>query len=151
MFEAGQPRPSSMNAERDAYNELCAYTLAHARDDASFIHQHVVDAYAAQSADEQTKPIALTFALVGLYLHVERLFSGRQVQQAHMRLARHKHAWPTFTLPRDRGTMTAADVLGAPPGPERDRAIHSWCASVWAAYRESHQKVADLLVHHGIV
>jgi hypothetical protein len=35
--------------EEDAYHELCAYTLQ--RGDAAFIHQHVVDAFAAQRAD----------------------------------------------------------------------------------------------------
>jgi hypothetical protein len=33
--------------EKSAYDELCFYTLAHARQDPAFIHQHVVDAYAA--------------------------------------------------------------------------------------------------------
>ena len=47
--------------------------------DPAFIHQHVMDAWAVQTADELTKPIQLTFALVGLYLHVEMAFSGRQV------------------------------------------------------------------------
>jgi len=61
----------------DASYELCYSTLAHR--DPSFIHQHVVDAFAAQNADEQTKLIKLTFALVGLYLHVETQFSGKQV------------------------------------------------------------------------
>ena len=58
-----------MNVEdqrRELYHELSAYTLSHP--DPSFIHQYVVDAFAAQTADENTKPIALTFALVGLYL-----------------------------------------------------------------------------------
>ena len=49
-----------------AYHELCYYTLT--LGDPAFIHQHVVDAFAAQQADEQTKPIKVTFALVGLYL-----------------------------------------------------------------------------------
>src|SRR5262247_2885212 len=80
-------RCRAMTSE-DAYNELCYYTLAHR--DPSFIHQHVVDAFAAQNADEQTKPIKLTFALVGLYLHVEKRFSGRKVQRVHMDLARKK-------------------------------------------------------------
>jgi hypothetical protein len=60
-----------MTPEEDAYHALCSYTLA--RRDAEFIHQHVVDAYMAQRADERTKPIALTFALVGLYLTVADL------------------------------------------------------------------------------
>lgn len=55
--------PAAEPSEPAAYDELQAYTLAHG--DPAFIHQHVVDAWAAQHADEETKPIALTFALVG--------------------------------------------------------------------------------------
>jgi hypothetical protein len=132
-----------------AYNELCSYTLAYR--DLSFIHQHVVDAFAAQHADDQTKPIRLTFALVGLYLHVEKRFSGRQVQRVHTGLAARKRRWPSFVLPQDRGSMSAADVLAAPAGPERDRAIHAWCASVWEAFRDCRPPVAELLREHGIV
>jgi hypothetical protein len=97
-------------AEQNAYDELCCYTLAHR--DSSFIHQHVVDAFIAQHADEQTRPISLTFALVGLYLHVAKQLSGRQVQRTHMNLARQKRSWPAFQLPSARGSMTAADVIG---------------------------------------
>jgi hypothetical protein len=56
-------------ADLDAYHELCGYTLTHG--DAAFIHQHVVDAFAAQHADAHSKPIGITFALAGLYLHLE--------------------------------------------------------------------------------
>jgi hypothetical protein len=130
------------------FHELCYYTLAHG--DPSFIHQHVVDALAAQSADEHDKPIKLAFALVGLYLHIERQFSGRQVQRVHMQLARQKQAWPLFALPADRGSITVAHVMAAPAGPERDAMIHQWCSSVWEAFRESRQAVIDLLREHGI-
>ena len=41
-------------------------------------------------------------------------------------------------------------VLAAPAGPERDRAIDEWCASVWDAFRDSTAEVADLLRQHGI-
>ena len=137
-----------MNSERAAYDELCCYTIAHGA--ASFIHQHVVDAFAAQTANERTKPIALTFALVGLHLHVEKQFSGRQVQRAHMRLARQKQPWPVLALPRERGAMTSTDVVAAPAGPERDQRIDAWCASVWEAFREGHSTIADLVRAHGI-
>jgi hypothetical protein len=133
----------------DAYNELCYYTLAHR--DPSFIHQHVVDAFAAQNADKQTKPIKLTFALVGLYLQVEKQFSGRQVQRVHTDLARQKQPWPPFTLPSDRGSQTVADVLAVPAGPERDQAIHAWCASVWEAFRACLPTVTALLRERGIL
>jgi hypothetical protein len=145
-FGAGETQ--IMRSEQDAYDELRCYTLAHG--DPSFIHQHVVDAFTAQHADERTKPIALTFALVGLYLHVEKQFSGKQVQRAHMDLARQKRLWPTFPLPETRGSMSAADVMAVPEGVERDQAIHAWCESVWQAFREIHQSVADLLLREGI-
>ncbi len=138
-----------MKSEQDAFNELCGYTLT--RGDAAFIHQHVVDAFAAQRADGQTKPIKLTFALAGLYLHVEKQFSGREVQRVHMNLAKRKEPWRVFQLPKYRGAVTAADVLAAPEGEERDRAIELWCRSVWEAFGESRQSVIDLLRARGIV
>jgi uncharacterized protein DUF5946 len=137
-----------MASEQDAYNELCGYTLT--RGDPSFVHQHVVDAFAAQHADERSKPIGITFALVGLYLHVERQCSGRQVQKIHMQLARRKRAWPAFAFPRHRGSMTAVDVMRAAPGTERDRAIDAWCESVWNAFADSRPIVIDLLKQNGI-
>ena len=130
-------------AEQDAYDELQCYTLAHT--DPAFVHQHVVDAWAAQHADDQTKPIALAFALFGLYLHVEKGLSGRHVQRAHMALARKEKAWPAFTLPPERGAITALRVMTAAAGPERDAAIDAWCASVWAAFHESHKQVEEFL------
>jgi len=132
----------------DAYHELCYYTLT--LGDAAFIHQHVVDAFAAQQADEQTKPIKLTFALVGLYLHVEKQYSGRLVQRVHVHLARQKHAWPSFTLPQERGALTAADVLTFPAGPQRDQAIHAWSASVLEAFHDCRQTVIELLRERGL-
>jgi hypothetical protein len=143
-------RTTGVRSEQDAYNEICAYTLDHARRDPSFIHQHVVDAYAAQRADAGTKPISLTFALAGLYLHVEHQISGAQVQRIHMKLARRKHQWPRFDLPADRGNITACDVIAVPPGPDRDRAIHAWCAAVWSTFRDSHPRVIECLREHGI-
>jgi len=38
--------------EENAYHRLCAYTLQ--RGDATFIHQHVVDAFAAQRAGRRS-------------------------------------------------------------------------------------------------
>lgn len=131
-----------MPSEQDAYDELRSYTLG--LEDPAFIHQHVVDAFAAQHADASTKPITLTFALIGLYLHVEQGRSGRQVQRAHMKLARRKRQWPAWALPRERGTLTAVEVMTASPGPERAQAIDAWCASVWNAYRDNWELVAKL-------
>jgi hypothetical protein len=131
---------------RSAYDEVYAYTMGRA----GFILQHVVDAYAAQTASDRTKPIGIVFALVGLYLHVEREFSGLDVQQAHRQLAREKRQWPPIALPGDRGRVTVADVLEVPPGPERDRAIGEWCRSVWVAYGDTRQTIVNLLHEYRI-
>lgn len=136
------PSPESLD-ERSAHEELQCYTLT--LGDPTFIHQHVVDAWTAQHADLSSKPIALAFALAGLHLHLERAFTGRDVQRAHMAMARAAKEWPRFPIPEDRGTVTAIDVMRAAPGPDRMRAIHSWCASVWAAFHESHQAIAALV------
>jgi len=132
-----------MHAEQELYNELAYYTLSHG--DPAFIHQHLVDAFTAQHADENSKPIGVVFALVGLCLHLEKNFTGRQVQQMHMRLARKRKQWPRLPFPRDRGDITAADVLAAPPGQERDKMIHAWCGAVWKAWQESRPQILELL------
>ena len=126
----------------DLYHELSYYTLAH--QDPSFIHQHIVDAYTAQHANESTKPIAVVFALIGLYLHVEKNFTGRQVQRFHMRLAKVRRRWVSPPLPKERGAITLRHILEAPGGPSRDALIDRWCTSVWGAWNESHCHIASL-------
>ena len=131
---------------RSAYDEVYAYTMGRPE----FILQHVVDAYAAQTASRNSKPIGVVFALVGLYLHVEKDFSGRQVQKVHMALGRRKRAWPSVDLPTDRGAMTVADVLASSAGPERDKAIDTWCGCVWTAFGASRQIIVNLLQEYQI-
>ena len=131
----------------DAYDALYADMIQHG--DAAFTLQHVVDAHAAQTATEHSKPIAIVFALVGLYLHVEKDYTGRQIQQIHMRMGRHKQQWPHLHLPVNRGAMTPETVLSAAPGEPRDAAIDAWCASVWEAFTESHDTIANLVREYG--
>lgn len=141
-----------MSAETDAYNELCGYTLTHG--DRAFLHQHVVDAWGAQKAKSTDKPIRLAFSLAGLHLHLEKGFTGREVQLAHMQMAKHKRDWPRFPLPRDRGATTAVQVMAAPEGPEgpeRDGAIDAWCKSVWGAFQDQRPAVEDLLRQTGVI
>jgi hypothetical protein len=129
--------------DEQAYHELCYYTLAHP--DPAFIHQHVVDAFAAQHAAAESKPIAVAFALIGLYLHLERNFSGREVQDMHVRLAHRRRAWPCFELPRHRGELTVHDVVAAPPGADRDVMIRNWCGSVWDEWKQEREAIITLL------
>jgi hypothetical protein len=132
-----------MNSDQELFNELAFYTLEHG--DPAFIHQHVVDAFAAQHADETSKPISVVFALVGLYLYVEKNFTGRQVQLVHMQLAKRRKQWLKPALPSERGAIGIADVLAVPPGPGRDAMIRRWCESAWGPWNDSRQQIVTLL------
>lgn len=126
------------------FHELTYYTTA--QTDPTFIHQHAVDAFAAQNANVKTKTITITFALVGLYLMLEKNFTGKEVQNAHIKMAKRRKTWPKFKLPEKKGDITIEDVLNTPPGPMRDEAIFKWSASIWEAYYESHEKVAYIVL-----
>jgi hypothetical protein len=131
-----------MPSDQDLYNELAFYTLAHG--DPAFIHQNVVDAFAAQTAGETTKPITIVFALIGLYLYVEKGYTGKQVQRAHMQLAKFRRQWFMPALPLDRGAIRNQDVLAAAPGADRDAMIRKWCESAWQPWSASRQQILDL-------
>jgi hypothetical protein len=135
-----------MDHEQEKYNQLAYYTLALAEKDPYFIHQHIVDAFGAQNAKVDSKPIGVYFGLMGLYLYIEKNYTGRQVQLAHIKAAQKKEGmaeknWPTFVLPKERGDITVSNVLAVPAGPERDQMIKNWCLSVWDAYKESQDEV----------
>lgn len=136
-----------MSTLDDQRATLWAYTLEHRG--ADFLHQHAVDALAAQYANVDTTPLQLTFALVGLYLYVERGYTGRQVQRVHAALAGRQPTWPEFAVPAFRGEVTVEDVLAAPAGLARDAAIQVWCGVVWAAYGSCRDRVVAFLHHHG--
>ena len=128
--------------QEEAYHLVCADTLS--RQDERFIHQHVVDAYAAQTATPSSKPIGVCFALAGLHLALERGLSGREVQQTHMAMARSRPTWPTLPLPAERGAITALDVANAESA-ARDALILDWCACVWAAWSHAQPEVRALV------
>jgi hypothetical protein len=131
-----------MLPDQQIYDELSLYTLG--LRDPAFIHQNIVDAYAAQHVDKQTKPIRTVFALIGLYLTLEKGFTGRQVQQMHMRLAKKRRQWPKLPFPKTAIKTTVADVLASTPGAQRDKAIHDWCAAVWAIWQPQRKIIVDL-------
>jgi hypothetical protein len=123
-------------------DELYGYTLS--RDRGEFIHQHAVDAYAAQHIGKDTKPIALAAALIGLFLFAERGYTGRKVQLEHMKLGNRMKTWPLLEAPRKYATLSAMDPLSVPPGPERDDNIRQWARAVWNMWREHHAQVERL-------
>jgi hypothetical protein len=124
-------------------NELSYYTLAHGHP--RFIHQHLVDAYGAQHVRPSNSTIGAAFALAGLYLAVERHFTGRQVQKMHMLMARTSKHWPRFNPPADVGPLTVADVMAAEAGPQRDEKLMGWCVSVWSAWSAEHGRVREMV------
>ena len=138
----------AMAETQAACDELYVYTIGRS----NFILQNAVDAQMAQTATETSRPIGIVFALVGLYLHVEKGFTGAQVQQVHRRLGQTKRAWPRIDLPSERGGLTASDVMRAPAGAERDAAISQWCDAVWKSFRDRNRAViVELLSESGIV
>lgn len=136
------PQPGASAECLALQDQLSFYTLGHG--DPYFIHQLLVDAYAAQHATAASKPITTAFALVGLYLFAERGFTGGEVQRAHMALAARPRSWPRFDPPQSRGTLTVAEVLAAPAGEGRDAMLKQWAKSVWAAWSKDHARVAQL-------
>ena len=130
--------------EQQMYNQLAFYTLSQP-DKIFFIHQLVVDAYTAQHADAQTKPIAITFALAGLYLVVEKNYTGKQVQLVHVEMSKRKILWPSFVVPEHRGSLRISDVLAEEPGESRDIMIRKWCEDVWKAFAGQKDKVLATL------
>jgi hypothetical protein len=129
-------------SDEQAYHLLLAYSFEPAH---YLVHQHVVDAYAAQTADEQTKPITLVFALAGLYLHFEKGMTGPEAQQAHICMANSRKDWPRLPLVSERGAMTASDVVQYTSGPERDAAIEQWAKCVWDAWQPVHAEISRLV------
>ncbi len=121
-----------MPTNQKQFEELSFYTLAHP-DTEFFIHQLIVDAYTAQTATIDSKQISIVFALVGLYLFVERKFTGREIQKAHQQLSRFKKDFPPIILPFERGNITISDVLKTKSN--KDEMIMKWSASVWSAYQ----------------
>jgi hypothetical protein len=135
-----------MSDTQSAYDELYVYTMGRR----NFILQHVVDAQQAQTATEDSKSMGVVFSLVGLYLHVERGWTGADVQKAPQKLARQKREWPTIQLQQQRGSFTAIEVMAAPAGAERDAAIERWCEIVWKAFSDSRDTIVRLVAENGI-
>lgn len=120
--------------------ELAGRTLS--LGDPGFVHQYAVDAYTAQHVGPRTKPIGSAFALIGIHLALERGFTGRAVQLAHMELALRKVEWPALETPQERGKVTVADVVAITDGCLAE-ALRKWMASVWASWVDLHPWVRD--------
>lgn len=141
------PNVSASAECRQRCYELTFYTLQ--RGDPFFIHQVLVDAYGAQHYKHGAPTIGLAFALIGLCLLLEHDYTGKEVQDAHIRLAKLNKTWPLFAVPKHRGKLTVADALAEVPGEKRDAAIIAWASTVWSAYGAEHENVRAVLRTYG--
>jgi hypothetical protein len=90
------------------------------------------------------KPIATTFALIGLYLTFEKGYTGKQVQRTHMFLGKNRIAWPRFNPPQNKSALTVLDVLQSPES-QYEMMILKWGKSVWDMWQPEHQNVRKLI------
>ena len=109
-------------------------------------HQTCVDAYAAQHVGPQTRPMTVCFALNGLYLVLERGWSGIAARDAHGHLARTvvRADWPWFEPPSEAGPLTVLDVALSADPDAQGAAIEAWGRSVWATWSHVHDAVREL-------
>lgn len=136
--------PDRVNASGECwqlYSDLMCYTVA--KQDPAFIHQHAVDTYAAQHGGGPTRPITVAFGLIGLYLALEKGYTGKQVQQAHMNIAGIKKDWPRLDPPGQPAGLTVSDVLLAGTDREKDAMIRKWMNTVWESWADRHKWVRD--------
>ncbi len=129
----------------EKYFELTCWTLV--QRDPGFIHQHAVDAYAAQHAGPRVRPITTVFALIGLYLAVEKGYTGRNVQLAHIRIAKRKRDWPRMAPPELHADLNVADVIRVPAGDERREMLMRWAASVWESWEDRQGWIRETTEH----
>ena len=151
---SGLPRDPRRNTSAECwqlYGEVQGYALRHpelVRD----LHQLSVDTYAAQHAPRDPgggpPPIGVAYALVGLYLALDRGRSGLEVRAAHQRMGRPDATWPRLPAPASTGSMTVFDVAAAGAMADSSaghgRALRAWAADVWLAWSAEHAAVDDL-------
>jgi hypothetical protein len=140
------PAAAQYNASAECwqvYGEVVSYGALHAVQLGRW-HQTCVDAFTAQHVGPKTAPLTVAFALNGLYLVLERGFSGIQVREAHGYLTNTVDSWERRSLPRSVGSMTAFDVALAADPADHAVLVERWGRSVWDAWAHVHEAVAEL-------
>ena len=145
--EPWDPRSLASEACQALYGEVAGYESHHLLELGRW-HQLLVDAYAAQHAGEATPAIGTAFALIGLHLALDAGRDGRQVRDAHRRLAATGKTWPRFSRPAGLGDLTIFDVALARSPDEHIANLRAWAAAVWAAWADAHDAVRALVRTH---
>lgn len=133
---------NASSACRELYYQLSYYTLS--LQDEDFIHQLIVDTYAAQHYGKNMKPMTITFALIGLYLVNEKDYSGKKVQLIHMKLANKAKNWPSFFLPKQKAHLTVKEVFEKKDDKKQEM-IRNWCKDVWKIWKPEENMIASIL------
>ena len=136
--------PDRLNASGEclqAFSDLQCYTVA--KQDPAFIHQHAVDSYEAQHAGGPTRNITVAFGLIGLYLALEKGYTGRQVQLVHMSIAKTRKVFPRLEPPYKPAFLTVMDVLSAGTDAEKDVMIREWMNAVWESWADQQAWVRE--------
>jgi hypothetical protein len=108
--------PDRFNASGECwqlFSDLSCYTVS--KQDPEFIHQYVVDAYEAQHVGGKTRNITVIFGLIGLYLALEKGYTGKQVQCSHADCPGAERLAPVGTS----RTASMPDRIGRDKGPGR--------------------------------
>jgi hypothetical protein len=127
------------------HGEVTSYVMQHAAA-LGRGHQTCVDAYAAQHVGPRMRPMTVCFALNGLYLVLERGWSGIAARDAHGHLARTvaREVWPSFEAPAGAGQLTVLDVALTDHAQAQAAAIEAWGRSVWATWSHVHDVVREM-------
>ncbi len=124
------------------YTEVLTFEMEHLPQLGRY-HQLAVDAYGAQHAGAPSPPIATAFGLIGLYLALERGWSGTAVRGAHQYLAQRHSTWPRFRGRADGSVLTVAEVAGAIAPDDHANRVQAWARSVWDSWAPEHPHVGS--------
>jgi hypothetical protein len=149
--DASTPPLPRYNAATECLEHFHALSAIHINEaDSSFIHQIAVDCYGAQHTGGPAKPITAAYSLIGLCLHLEHGLTGKQVQAAHMSLARRPKTWPLLPAPTARYSVFVDSILACDSAIARTERIEAWALSTWKVWREQHEWVRSVIQDHGL-
>jgi hypothetical protein len=95
----------------------------------------------------KTRNITVIFGLIGLCLALEKGYTGKHVQQAHIRIARGRKDLPRLEPPPRPALITVPGVLKVPDGLEKNAMIRRWMAGVWESWADRQQWVRETTEH----
>lgn len=107
------------------------------------IHRLTVDAYAAQHPGAESRRSAQSVAvhLAALHLWIDRGVPAPDILRAIRAALGERRTFEWLTPPSFEGTLTIADVRGAPSLQEHVARVEVWGRGVWDAWGEHHGAV----------